>query len=154
MPSSLRARLALFALMGAFLIPIGLSSLRGLGHILTCDQSAETPFTISVDPSGRVQISSSTKIGPGSAQGLCGGLFLDMRAGGEGGGKVRIIVAIANRTEFPWRGTVALSLRGANAANLPVGIGEIGPGETGEDSVEFSLQPGTHELDGSLLIGP
>ncbi|MGH9195829.1 MAG: hypothetical protein ACRD1T_08825, partial [Acidimicrobiia bacterium] len=83
MPTSLRSRLAFIALLGAFLIPLGLSSLRGLEHVLTCDQSAETPFTILIDEGGEAQIQSSTgKITPSSLQGLCGGLFLDMRAAG------------------------------------------------------------------------
>lgn len=154
MPAALRSRLAFIALLGAFLIPLGLSSLRGLGHVLTCDQSAETPFTIEIDELGRAQIQSSTKIDQSTLHGLCGGLFLDMRAAGEGQGKVRFAVAIRNQTEFPWRGTVKLSVRGGAVTTLPLGIGEIGPGGTGQDTVEFTLPPGSHELDGSLLIGP
>lgn len=154
MPSSLKSRLAFIALLGAFLIPLALSSLRGLGHVLICDQSDETPFTIEIDELGRAEIQSSTRIDQSTLKGLCGGLFLDMRAAGQGRGKVRLLVAIRNQTDFPWRGTVKLSLSGAAVTTLPLGIGEIGPGRTGEDTIELDLPAGSHQLDGSLLIGP
>ncbi len=73
MPSGLRSRLALIALLGAFLIPIGMSSLRGLTHVLTCKQSAETPFTLVTVEGLAPQLLSSSRITKGDEKFLCGG---------------------------------------------------------------------------------
>ncbi|MGH2809124.1 MAG: hypothetical protein ACRDKT_17810, partial [Actinomycetota bacterium] len=62
MPPILRSRLALVALMGAFLIPIGMSSLRGLTHVLSCKQEARQPFTVIVSPVGEPEVLSSMRI--------------------------------------------------------------------------------------------
>jgi hypothetical protein len=37
---------------------------------------------------------------------------------------------------------------------VPVSIGEIAPGETKADSVSVKIGTGTHEVKGTLLIGP
>jgi hypothetical protein len=151
MPSVLRSRLALIALMGAFLIPIGLSSLRGLTHVLTCEQATKVPFTITIPAHGSPTISSSSTITRESAAGLCGGLTLNMRVGGEGPGKVRIVLPIANHTKYRWHGSVKLKLGGTT---VPVAIGSVGSGRTATDTVHLHVDPGTHEINGSLLIGP
>ncbi len=156
MPSALRSRLALFALLGAFLIPIGMSSLRGLTHVLTCKQSAETPFTL-ITPEGlEPQLLSSTRITKEDDALLCaddegGGLSLNMGARSEGPGKVSMILPISNRSKFLWQGTVTLVVGGTS---IPVDIGEIPAGETREDIVPLNLKPGSLEVSGSLLIGP
>lgn len=159
MPPALRSRIALFSLLGVFLIPIVVTNLRGLTHILTCEQDAETPFTLIVDERGGVSILSSTVISRepgedvGSSQELCGGLTLNLAAGQQRNdkGKVFLNVPITNNTEHTWEGSVGLRLRGTT---IPVDIGRIKPGETVTDTVELHLEPGTHELSGSLLIGP
>lgn len=151
MPSALRSRTALFALLGAFLIPLGISSMKGLTHILTCQEDAKTPFTITIPGTGLPEISSSTRIQPGE-RGLCGGLALDMRAGPLSPGRVRMIIAIRNNSDLPWRGTVNLVLEGSSP--IPIDIGEIGPGRTGSDEIPLRLPTGSHQVDGSLLIGP
>lgn len=143
--------MALFGLLGAFLIPLGISSLKGLTHILTCEQSAKTPFTIIIGGSGQPQISSSTKIRPGE-KGLCNGLALDTRVGAAGIGRVRMIVAITNNTDLVWRGSVELELQGETS--FPVDIGEIDPHKTVSDELDLKLPAGSHEMEGSLLIGP
>jgi hypothetical protein len=150
-PAALRSRLALLALLGAFLIPIVLSSLRGLTHVLTCEERATTPFTLIIPDEGPPQVLSSQRITAGSDS-LCGGLSLLMQAGAAGVGRVRMVVAITNNTETPWRGTVGLDLQGVG--QIPVDIGGIPPEETESDELEFSLSSGTHELEGSLLVGP
>ena len=61
------------------------------------------------------------------------------------------MVPITNRSDLEWHGTVKLELE---ATSLPVRIGSIPPGDTRSDEVTLRLPPGTHELDGSLLIGP
>lgn len=151
MPSNLRSRLALFALLGAFLIPIGMSSLRGLTHVLTCEESAETPFTLTMPESGPPQVASSARIERGD-RGLCGGLALNMQAGAAGEGRVKMIVTLTNNTDSPWKGTVSLNLEGVG--RIPVEIGAIAPEESVSDQLFIKLGPGSHELGGSLLLGP
>jgi hypothetical protein len=150
-PSLLKSRVALFVLMGTFLIPIGMSSLRGLTHVLTCREKVQTPFTLVIPQQGRPQIISSQRITPGD-KGLCGGLALDLRAGGSGANRVLITVIINNRTEDLWKGTVSLNVQGVGI--IPVDIGSIGPGGSASDQLPLKLKPGSHELGGSLLIGP
>jgi hypothetical protein len=150
-PSVLRSRLALIALLGAFLIPILLSSLQGLTHVLTCQQKTDVPFTVQLPPHGQPTISSSSVITREQANGLCGGLRLDMRVGNEGPNKVRIILPIQNNTRYDWEGTVKLKLGGTD---VPVRIGRVPAGQTRNETIHFKVDPGTHEINGSLLIGP
>ena len=150
-PSVLRSRLALIALLGAFLIPIFLSSLQGLTHVLTCQQKTDVPFTVELPPHGQPTISSSSVITRATAGGLCGGLHLDMRVGSEGPNKVKITLPIQNGTRYDWEGTVKLKLGGAD---VPVRIGRVPAGKTRQDDISFHVDPGTHEINGSLLIGP
>ena len=153
MPPILRSRLALFALLGAFLIPIGMSSMRGLTHVLACEEQAKQPFTVVVNPVGEPEVLSSTRITRGNekAERLCGGLTLDLEARTGGQGKVTLVVPVTNHTEFLWRGTVTLVI---GKTPIPVNIGEIPSGETAVDEVDLKLDPGTLEVNGSLLIGP
>ncbi len=151
MPSALRSRLALLALIGVFLIPIGMSSLRGLTHVLTCKESAETPFTL-ITPKGMPpELLSSTRISVEDEEYLCGGLSLNMGARAEGPGRVSMVLPITNNSEYVWKGSVTLVVGGTS---IPANIGEIPAGETRQDVVELELDPGTREVNGSLLIGP
>lgn len=150
-PSILRSRAALAVMLGAFLIPIGMSSLRGLTHVLTCDEEVTTPFTLIVPERGEPTVVSSSVIERGQESGLCGGLFVNPQAQAEGPRQVAMILPIENRTDFPWQGTVKLVL---GDITVPVGIGEIPAGETESDTVHLDLDPGSHEISGSLLIGP
>ena len=151
MPSGLRSRLAMIALLAAFLIPLGTSSLRGLTHVLTCRDEAEIPFTLITPERGDPVIVSSTTITRGEPEGVCGGLVLDMQVGPAGPGRVELVLPITNRTEFDWRGTVRLKLGGTT---IPVDIGEIKHGSTATDTIEVKVRPGQLELQGSLLLGP
>ncbi|MCA1709564.1 MAG: hypothetical protein LC808_42320 [Actinobacteria bacterium] len=78
-------------------------------------------------------------------------MTLDLGVSEAGEGKVAVIVPITNKGDFEWRGTVALK---AGKVNIPVNIGSIKPGVTEKDVVKINLDPGTTQLDGSLLIGP
>ena len=151
MPSALRSRLALFALLGAFLIPIGMSSLRGLTHVLTCKESAETPFTLITPAGEEPQLLSSSRITADTEEFLCGGLSLNMGARSQGPGKVDMILPITNHSEYLWQGTVTLVVGGTS---IPADIGKIPAGETRTDTLELTLDPGELEVTGSLLIGP
>lgn len=151
LPSALRSRLALILLLGVFLIPVGMSSLRGLTHVLTCNEQAELPFTIIRQPGKPALITSSATFTRGQAEGVCGGLVLDLAVGNESEGKVELIVPLRNTSKTDWQGTVALQLGGAN---IPVPLQSIDAGETARESLTVNIPSGTTELNGSVLIGP
>jgi hypothetical protein len=151
MPSVLKSRVALIALLGAFLIPIGMSSLRGLTHVLTCEEEAMTPFTLVVPEDGPPSVVTSTRIERGQTQELCGGLALDLGVNILDTGELEMAVPITNNTDTRWRGTVELLI---DETRVPIDIGEIAAGATESDTVKFRLGEGTHEVSGSLLIGP
>lgn len=151
LPSALRSRLALILLLGVFLIPVGMSSLRGLTHVLTCNEQAELPFTIIREPNRPAVILSSTQITRGQEEGVCGGLVLDLAVGNESEGKVELIVPLRNTSDTDWQGTVALKLGGAD---IPVPLQSIRAGETARESLTVNVPSGTTELNGSVLIGP
>jgi hypothetical protein len=150
-PFILRARVALFAFILIFLIPILSQSLRGLTHILVCNRDAETPFTLIIPESGEPLMTSSTRLERESDTNACKGLDLNLGARSEGENRIAITVPIRNRTSYGWQGSVRLTLADAS---VPVGIGEIPPEQTRSDTVVFDLPRGSHELEGSLLLGP
>jgi hypothetical protein len=150
-PPALRSRIALIVLLGAFLIPIGTSSLRGLTHILTCNDQTELPFTLVTPEQGTPVIVSSRSITRGQPEGVCGGLVLDMAAGPGGPGRVALHLPITNNTKYDWQGTVKLKI---GSTVVPVDIGEIKAGRTATDTVKVRVTPGQLEVNGSLLIGP
>ena len=141
----------MWALLGAFLIPITVSTLRGLTHVLTCRDEVATPFTFVVGDAGEATLLSSTVLQEAGPAELCGGLSVDLRATTNPDGRVALRVPITNDTGHRWRGTVMLQVEGAS---IPVEIGEVDPGATAEDTLDFRLDPGQHEISGSLLIGP
>ena len=157
MPSALRAQVALIALLGVLLIPIGTSSLRGLTHILTCQESAAAPFSIEVPEDGLPFITSSSSFernpdGSVPDTSVCGGLTLDLQIGTAEEDRADVTVAITNESEYGWRGSVQLKL---DDIDIPIDIGEIGSGETASDDFQLSLDEGsTYAIEGDLLIGP
>ncbi len=151
MPPILRSRLALVALFGILLIPVGLSSLRGLTHVLTCEGEQRTPFTVKVSDQGVATLLSSVTVERGREAGRCPGLRLNPSARSEGPGRVKVTLPITNRTPFRWQGSVKLVVENTT---IPVNIGAIDAGATASDEVGVRVDPGTHELNGSLLIGP
>jgi hypothetical protein len=157
MPSALRAQVALIALLGVLLIPIGTSSLRGLTHILTCQEAAATPFSIEVPADGPPVITSSVTLernpdGSVPDRSVCGGLTLDLLIGSRDQDKADVTLAITNGSEFGWRGSVQLKL---DDLDIPIDIGAIGSGDTASDDFVLHLDSGsTYEIEGDLLIGP
>jgi len=157
MPSALRAQVALIALFAVLLIPIGTSSLRGLTHILTCQEAAAAPFTIQVPKEGPPLIQSSqvlTRNPDGSVpdNSVCGGLTLDVFMGSDREDRADVTLSITNGSKYGWRGSVKLKL---DAVDIPIDIGEIGAGETASDSFVLRLDEGSsYEIKGDLLIGP
>lgn len=145
---------ALLAMLGAFLLPIFAANIRGITHVLTCREQVETPFTVIIEEGKRPQILSS-KVIKRNDPGLCGGLAVDFEGGGSSSSDVEMRVSIQNNTRALWKGTVQLVLeQTGRKTTIPVAIGSIPAGKAAEDSVSFSLDPGTHEMGGSLLIGP
>ena len=138
-------------LLGTFLIPIGMSSLRGLTHLLTCQDETEIPFTLIVPEDGAPVIVSSNVIERDAPEGVCGGLVLDMGVAPSDPGKVQLRLPITNNTEYDWQGSVSLQL---GDTTVPVDIGEIRAGETQSDTITVRVDPGELEVNGSLLIGP
>ncbi len=157
MPSALRAQVALIGLLGVLLIPIGTSSLRGLTHILTCQETATSPFTIQVPEEGPPQIQSSQVLernpdGSVPDTSVCGGLTLDLAIGSEREDRAEVLLSITNASEYGWRGSVRLAL---DDIDIPIDIGEVGAGDTESDEFELRLDAGsTYEIEGDLLIGP
>ena len=158
MPSILRSRIALFAMLGIFLIPIATSSLRGLTHTLTCEEEVATPFTLLIPPKGGepVLASSTGRITREKKETLCEqgrgeGLTIDMGAKSLSETRVAMVVPITNRSDLEWRGTVKLIF---DRTSIPIDIGAIPAGETVTKEVPFNLDPGEHQINGSLLIGP
>jgi len=157
MPSALRAQVALIVLLGVLLIPISTSSLRGLTHILTCQERSATPFSVDVPDEGLPTISSSTVIertpgGEVETTEVCGGLVLDLLVGAAETTTAEMTLAITNNSEYGWRGSVQLQL---GDTQIPIDIGGIGAGERATDTFDVKLDRGrTYEIEGSLLVGP
>ena len=157
MPPALRAQVALVGFLAVLLIPIGTSSLRGLTHVLTCQEEAATPFTIQVPEDGPPVISSSSVLerpesGEVPTGELCGGLTLDLAIGSTAEERAEVEVTISNNSDYGWQGTVQLRL---DDIAIPVDIGTIDAGEAESDTVEMRVSEGnTYSVDGSLLIGP
>jgi hypothetical protein len=151
MASNLQSRAALLLLPGIFLIPIGVSALGDLTHVVTCNQEAKTPFTVVVPKSGPPVLLGTTRLTRGQNSTLCGGLTLNLGVRPGPSGDVTLIVPIKNDSKYVWRGTVKLQL---GDVSVPVNIGSVPPGKTKTDSVDVHLGEGSHEVHGSLLIGP
>ena len=147
----MRSKIALVVLLGAFLIPIGTSSLRGLTHILTCSDPEEVPFTLINPAQGDPVIASSATVTRGASRGVCGGLVLDLGAQPAGPGEVALDLTITNETNDDWHGTVKLKV---GETTVPVGIGAIKAKATEVDTVRVRMKAGSVDVNGSLLVGP
>ena len=157
MPPALRARVALVGLIAVLLIPISTSSLRGLTHILTCDETTSAQFSVSVPAKGPPVILSSSVItrdasGTASNNEVCGGLTLDVQMGSTAPKRATVTLTITNHSDYGWRGSVQLHL---DDTDIPIDIGQIDAGTTAEDTFVLHLDEGrTYALEGNLLIGP
>jgi len=152
MPSVLRAKMALVALFAILLIPIYTSSLRGLTHVLSCDEQTDAEFAVQVDDEGEAILSSSQVITRGEDRTLCGGLVVDFIVGTVEPGELEITMSITNTSEDDWHGTVGLEFDGID---IPVGIGAIDAGEVASETVNGRIRNGhDYVIEGRLLIGP
>lgn len=156
MPAILKSRIALVAVLAALLIPIGLSSLRGLTHVLTCAEEVATPFTVIFEGQDAIVLSSAT-LTPDEPAGLCGGLDVDIAASTSGTDTAQLTITVDNPTEFDWRGTINVALTDGGALGpliIPVPVGRVEAGGSAEKQLDVRLAQGTHEFNGRLLIGP
>lgn len=152
LPISLRARAALVSLLGIFLIPISLSSLRGLSHVLTCEAEVEATLIVDSDGGDDSVLLSADTITADEPDGLCGGLDVDLQLASSSADEADVVLSITNRTDSDWQGSVDLDFAGTA---IPVTIGSIDAGETATDTVTFALEPGRdYEIRGTLLLGP
>ena len=142
----------MFALLGAFLIPISMSSLRGLTHILTCEQEAKTPFSVFIPPHGPPLVATSSRLIRGQSTTLCGGLTLNMAARVVSPTRIAMVLPLSNKSSYLWRGSVKLVL---GKTSIPVDIGTVPAGATRTAEVPFDVSTGkTDHIAGSLLVGP
>lgn len=146
----LSARVAFVALFSVFLIPIGLSSLRGLSHSITCSEAVETPFQVLLFPDAPPIVTGSSVVAPGGGT-LCGGLGVDISVRVLSDGRVEVEIPLANTTSADWFGTVQLEVAGTR---IPVDLGKVEAGDTRAERIALRLPEGTTEFDGSLLVGP
>lgn len=151
MVRSIRAQVALLALLGVFMIPIFTSSLNGLTHVLTCQQQTKAPFTVDFSEGATPTVSSATSVRRGQPTTLCGSLTLDIGLQSVNADTVRVILPITNNTRYTWRGSVKLEI---GHTSVPVDVGQVQAGATRSASVDVHVAAGVHELGGSLLIGP
>lgn len=147
----LRSRLARFAFVAVFVVPLGTSSLRGLTHVLTCGEEIRTPFSIAVPQRGEPTVTTSLRIDQDSSDGVCNGLRLNLGARLTDEGDVELVLPLSNASTSGWHGTVQLRL---GNDSLPVDIGAVAPRSTSTDKLPLQLPAGAHELSGTLLIGP
>jgi hypothetical protein len=143
--------LALIGILGAFLIPIWISSMRGVTHVVTCQEATDVPFSVVLNANGVPLVSSAATFTREDTSALCGGLHLDMRVGRTDDRTLAMTLPIRNDTRQAWEGTVKLDL---GSVDIPVRIGRIPAGETRQRTLKFNVDPGSTEINGSLLLGP
>ncbi len=151
MPAALWTRIAFVSLFAVMLIPVALSSQRGLSHTLTCTERAESPFQVVMIPGEEPVITGAAVLDGGPPEVLCDGLSLEFEALGLPSGKVEVTVSIANSTEFDWFGTVQFEISGTR---IPLDLGKVRAGGKRQASLALTLPEGVTQLNGRLLVGP
>lgn len=150
MPATLRVRLALATLFGIFLIPVMLSSLRGLTHVVSCRQEVAQPFEVEYGVGDEPLLTSSAIVSAASDP-VCSSLSADLSVSSEGRNRLAVTIPISNRGEGDWRGTVSLRV---GDTLIPIQIGLVPAGTTRSETVLLRLPDGATGFDGLLLIGP
>lgn len=157
LPTALRAQVALVVLVGILLIPVTTSSLRGLTHVLTCQEAVEASLAVApAADDGLAAVGSAASVTRDEVDAevptLCGGLVVDLELVEVRGERADVAIAITNRTTVEWHGTVELDVGGTA---IPLSIGAIGAGEVERDTVELRIDPAErYEITGTLLLGP
>jgi hypothetical protein len=146
----LRVRLALVALFGVFLIPVMLSSLRGLTHVVSCRQEVAHPFEVEFGEDEEPLLISSA-VTSANADPVCSSLSADLEVRGSGPNRLEVTIPISNQGTGDWRGTVSLRVGGTL---IPIQIGLVRAGTTKSETIVLRLPDGATGFEGSLLIGP
>jgi len=149
-PLLLRLRVALVALFGVLLIPIGFSSMRGLTHIVSCSAEISKPFEVTFDANGTPLLTGSSVVEAGTDP-VCRSLRTDLSLRTVGPNRVEVTVPITNEGTDAWQGTVALMV---GEVEIPIRIGLVPPGETRSETLVLNLPAGVTGFSGELLIGP
>lgn len=154
LPMSLRAKMALVTLLGIFFVPFAMSDLRGLSHVLTCDEAVTTSLFVQAAESAEetILLSADSTTVETAGLGLCDGLVVDLQLVAVDGDTADVLVDITNTSEFDWQGTIDIDFDGTP---IQVAIGSIDAGATESDTVEFNVDAGrSYEITSTLLIGP
>jgi len=140
-------------MFGVLLIPLWTSSLRGLTHLLTCDETTDTDFSLIVAPDGTASALSSVRVDRDKGdREVCGGLVVDVGVRSSTAGSSDLLITISNRTGFGWHGSVQVDL---DDVSFPIAVGEVAPDASVTEVVEVDLdRDRTYEIGGKLLIGP
>jgi hypothetical protein len=150
-PALLRPRVALFVLFGVFLIPVILSSLKGLTHVVSCTSEIARPFEVSVGDEDRPVITGSAIVEAGVEEPCGGALKVDVLVTAQGPNQIAVTVPITNEGSSAWWGTVRMRV---GRTVIPFQIGLVPAGETRSETIVLRLPSGTTGFTGSLLIGP
>jgi hypothetical protein len=142
--------MALVVLFGVFLIPIGMSSLRGLTHVVSCSDEVAHLFDVDFAEDGSATLTGSTQV-QADTDPVCGALASDLAVKADGPNRLQVTVPIENRGTDAWRGTVSLEVGGTT---IPIRIGLVPPGETRSETIVLRLPDGVTGFAGRLLIGP
>jgi hypothetical protein len=142
---TLQARLGVLALALAALLPILLGSLRGLNHLLICEEASATPFVVSRDVLG-----TAVRFDP-QAPDPCGGLDVQLSAKAESPRRIALTAEVTNESPWRWRGTVALLI---GETPVPLSVGPLDPGERTTRTVRVLVDEQAQEVSARLLVGP
>lgn len=152
MVSSLRNRLALVVFIGVLLIPALAGNLRGLTHVLVCEEPIAQPFFVQI-LDGEATVGSAFVLDD-EASSACRGLSVDLRAS-LAGERLDLEVVLTNETELTWSGTVGLTVATAGVdVVIPARTGTVGPDSTSSVTLTMQLDDGVTDIDGTLLLGP
>lgn len=175
MVTSLQQRLALAVLVGVLLIPSLAGNLRGLTHLLTCEEGVAEAFAIAGLDGGDPLLTSSTELSnpalddePTPDAGaqlattspdglLCGALRVQLSAEAVADDLVLLTVDVTNDSDLPWSGTLDLAADGdavTVGSGLSATVGRVEPGESATTALELRVPPGQTDLAGTLLLGP
>ncbi|NND83764.1 MAG: hypothetical protein HKN46_01295 [Acidimicrobiia bacterium] len=152
MVPSLRNRFALAVFIGALLIPAVAGNLRGLTHVLVCEEPISQPFFVQI-LDGEATVGSSFVLDD-EATSACGGISVDLRSALDGD-RLDLEVILTNDTDLSWSGTVGLTVATAGVdAVIPARTGTVGPATTSSVTLTMNLDDGVTDIDGTLLLGP
>lgn len=141
--------MAAVVLVAIFLIPLGLLNLRGLTHVVSCEDQVRQPFQV-VFSAGQPVLTGSTVVEPDDGP-LCGVLDAGLSVSSPGPNRLDITVPIDNLSDQDWRGTIELAV---GETKVPVPIGLVPAQGSRTEVVQLHLPDGTTQVDGLLLIGP